>query len=288
MDDKLTKEERVMRYYDLASSPEHLFYDTGHLRKELDITQEDVENFRLEREKALSMSPAQKRDVAVKQVIKPLLKKYGFTTGGIDWHRRTDDFYIIIHMMNSQFNSIVTGACFRFHINAVKKDEIKEKLSNQWVYNRDQELKQFAFLPYCGMLSPLYAGDMYQIDGYKNYLPTDTPVEDICRQLEEDFGQYILPELSAVQSYEDYLALHAQKIKRYEEKEIRLLQFYYAVQADAEAIVKDKAARLAAMRRERDLSREDIESHIDWLDVCRNNSSFTKVDAKALAMEACC
>ena len=130
----------------------------------------------------------------MKQSIKPLLKSYGYSVSGVDWRRELEDAYLIIHMINSQFNSIVTGANFRFHISAAKKEEIKGKLSDEWTY-QGEELNQFDFLPYCGMLSPYYSGGMYQIDGYKNFLPSDTPVEEICRQIEEDFGSCILPEL---------------------------------------------------------------------------------------------
>lgn len=197
----MTKGERVAHYFELVSMPEHLPYDSSHFKLELDISDEDIENYRQEMESRLSMRPTEKRDIVVKQVIKPLLKKHGFSTSGMDWRREIEDGYVIIHMMNSQFNGISTGVSFRFHISAVKKDEIRDKLSNQWIYNQTCDLRQFAFLPYCGMLSPYYSGDMYTIDGYKNYLPSDTPVEEICGQIGVDFEKYILPELCKVQCY---------------------------------------------------------------------------------------
>lgn len=279
----MTKEERVARYLELTA--ENFPYDTSHVMKEMDVTDEDIEALRQKLERERSMRSTQKRDLVVKQVIKPLLKKHGFSTGGLDWRREIADGYIIIHMMNSQFNSSVTGVCFRFHISTVKKDEIKTKLSEQWIYNQNCELKQFDFLPYCGMLSPYYEGDMYKIDGYKNYLPTDMPVEDICTQFEEDFGEYILPELNTVENYEDFLALRGRKLKRQEEKEIRLLRYYYFAQSGTAATTGGSAnAWLAKMREDYGLSMADIESHIDWMDVCRKNSAFPSVDAKAYAL----
>ena len=282
----MTKEERVIRYFDLVSMPEYLPYDTSSIKKRLDITDADIDNYRQKLVSELSMKPAEKRDVVVKQVIKPLLKKCGFSTAGLDWHRETDDSFIIIHMMNSQFNSIVTGANFRFHISAVKKDEIRNKLSKQWIYNQECELNQFNFLPYCGTLSPYYSGDMYKIDGYKNFLPTDTPVEDICRQIGEDFEKYILPELSVVKSYEDFLELRARKLERYKEKEVRLLLFYHAVQGCASEWSGRLYNRVVELRKELELSAEDIASHLEWLDICRENSDFTKLDAKEIAIRA--
>ena len=232
------------------------------------------------------MRPTEKRDIVVKQVIKPLLKKHGFTTSGMDWRRGIEDGYVIIHMMNSQFNDIYTGVSFRFHISAVKKDEIRDKLSNQWIYNQTCDLRQFAFLPYCGMLSPYYSGDMYTIDGYKNYLPSDTPVEEICGQIGVDFEKYILPELCKVQCYDDFMQLHDEKLERYKEKEMRLLRYYYAAQQSALWSKDSDYERLAALKKELELSAEDISSHLEWLDVCRKNSHFTKVDAKEIAMKA--
>lgn len=282
----MTKEERVIRYFDLASMPEYLPYDTSGIMKKLDISSADVENYRQKLESELSMKPTEKRDVVVKQVIKPLLKKCGFSTAGLDWHRETDDSFIIIHMMNSQFNSIATGVSFRFHISAVKKDEIRHKLSDQWVYNQRDDIRQFLFLPYCGMLSPYCSGDMYKIDGYKNFLPTDTPVEDICRQIGEDFEKYILPELCAVKSCEDFLELRARKLERYKEKEIRLLRFYHVVQWCASELSGSRYDRAVELRKELELSAEDIASHLEWLDICRENSEFTKLDAKEIAIRA--
>ena len=282
----MTKDEKVIYYLDLASMPEYLPFNTRHIMEELGISDGDIYNYRRKMESELSLRPVEKRNIVVKQVIKPLLKKYGFSTGGFDWHREIEDSYIIIHMMNSQFNSIAMGVSFRFHISASKKNEIREKLSDQWIYNQSCDLKQFDFLPYCGMLSPYYAGDMYKIDGYKNYLSSDTPVEDICRQIKEDFGDYILPELCAVKSYEDFLELRNQKLKRYEEKEVRLLRYYYAAQSCALQRTESSYNMLVEFRKDLALSAEDIASHIEWMDVCGENASFTKIDAKGLAIKA--
>lgn len=283
---RMTKNESVIRYLDLASMPENLPYDTSHIMKELNITNDDISAYRYEVESELSLKPVEKRNIVVKQVIKPLLKTFGFSSGGLDWRREIDDSYLIIHMMNSQFNSIATGVSFRFHISASKKDTIKNHVSNQWAYNQGCDLNQFSFLPYCGMFSQYYSGSMYCIDGYKNYLASNSPIEDICRQLGEDFGKYILPELCEIKTYEDFLDLRVQKLKRYDEKEIRLLQYFYAVQSSAMEMSGKARDNLISLREKLELNVEDIAAHIKWLDVIRNNFPFTKVDAKELAIGA--
>lgn len=278
----MTVEEKVLRYLDFASMPENLPYNTSYFMQELGISEEDVRRCQKQKEKELTLKPVEKRNLAVKQVLKPLLKKYGFSTAGSDWRRDIGDAYLIIHMMNSRFNSIPTGVSFRFHISASRKDKMKDKLSDQWIYNQACDLDHCDFLPFCGMLSPYYSGGMYQIDGYKNYLPSDTPVEAICEQLKEDWGNYILPELDAVESYEDFLELREQKKNRSQEKEVRLLRFYYAAQQCALEATGNGYNMLIGLKNLLHLTAEEILSHLEWLDVCRENSSFPKVDAREL------
>ncbi|MDE6531153.1 MAG: DUF4304 domain-containing protein [Lachnospiraceae bacterium] len=283
----MTIEERVIRYFDLASMPQNIPYSTSGLMRELNITEDDIFKYKMKLFEELSLKPVEKRDILIKTTIKPLLKKYGFSTSGSDWRRETDDAYIFIHLQNSQFNAFSGGARFCFHISSSKKDEIVEKLSNQWVYNQAIcDLDPFYFLPYCGMLSAYYSAGWHQIDGYKNYLPKDTPIEDICSQIGEDFDKYVLPELSAVQSYEDFLNLRTQKLKRYEEKEIRLLKYYHAAQTSITAYGKSVFPTLVDLRKKLELTVDDVTSHLEWLDICRENSSFTKCDAKELAIKA--
>lgn len=278
--DPMEKEKRALQYLKLASTPEHLPFDTSGIMRDMGLTEEDILAFQKKKESECSLKPVEKRNILVKQVIKPLLKEHGFTTAGLDWHREAGDSFLIIHMLNSQFNSMLTGACFRFHISASRKNERKESLSRQWIYNQGCECNQFDFLPYCGMLSPYFSWGMYKIDGYKNFLPSDTPVEQICRQIGEDFGQYILPALSTVGSFDDFLALRAQMLKRREDQAVRLLRYYYAAQSG-----KNREA-LSSLQKELGLSSQDIVSHIDWLDRCRENSSFTKVDVKEFVLKA--
>lgn len=53
----MTKEESVTRYFELASTPEYLPYDTSDLREELDITEEDISDYRQKLENRLSYRP---------------------------------------------------------------------------------------------------------------------------------------------------------------------------------------------------------------------------------------
>lgn len=78
----MTKDERVIRYLDLASMPDHIKFDTSHFMKELDISNDDIDSYRQKIESELSLKPTEKRDFVVKQVIKPLLKKMALLPPG--------------------------------------------------------------------------------------------------------------------------------------------------------------------------------------------------------------
>ena len=281
----MTKEERVVKYLEIAAK--YCQYDTSHFQEKLGVSDGDVRELQEKREKELSSKPVEKRNEVVKKIIKPLLKKHGFSTSGTDWRRRLeDDSYLIIHMLSSRFNGTATGANFRFHISASKKEEIRGKLSNQWMYNQGRDLLHVDFLPYCGMLSPYYSGGEYKIDGYKNYLPVDTPLEGIFRQMEEDFGTYILPELDKVRCYDDFPKLWEEKRKRQNEKEICLLRYYYMAQWCAKEQTGRGFQELVEYRKKQGLKKADILLHIDWLDVCRKNSDFPALDAREFALKA--
>lgn len=104
----MTKEERVVKYLELAAK--YSQYDTSHFQEELGVSDDDVREIQEKREKERSLKPVEKRNEVVKKVIKPLLKKHGFSVSGIDWRRSLeDDSYLMIHMLNSRFNG--TAAC---------------------------------------------------------------------------------------------------------------------------------------------------------------------------------
>lgn len=111
-------------------------------------------------------------------------------------------------------------------------------------------------------------------------------MEDICRQIGEDFEKYILPALCEIETYEDFLELRTRKLKRYQEKEMRILRYYHAAQQYALEQGGSGHGLLVELRKELGLCMKDIEAHLEWLDVCRECSHFTKVDAREIALRA--
>ena len=136
-----------------------------------DMTDTELRNYQKQKEAEVSMPPGKKRDLVIKTVVKPLLKAAGFKTKGSNWWKELEDGWLFVHMHSSMYNGSVTGCRFRFHFSVSGKDELHEKLEEQWIYNQGQDLLQADFLPYAGLLSPFHDGSMYQILALKSRKP---------------------------------------------------------------------------------------------------------------------
>lgn len=229
-------------------------------------------------EKDVSMKSCEKRELVVKEVVKPLMKKAGFKCKRTEWWKELEDGFLFVHMKNSQFSGATTGICFSFQFSASYKDELRDKVEKQWLYNQMSCIEEELFLPYCGYLAPNRTTSGYRIDGYKNYLPTDVSVEEIMTQIQEDFKIYIMPEIEAVKNVDDFKLLMTNKKKRFHEKEIRILRFYSAMH---QICCTDSNLELAMRSFDQfELTNEDIRSHYEWLSVIARNSSLPHLDAR--------
>lgn len=126
------------------------------------------------------------------------------------------------------------------------------------------------------MLSPYCSGDMYKIDGYQNYLPTDAPVENILAQIRGDFEDYVIPELLDVHNIDEWKLLYQTKKNRYAQKENYILRFFSLV------ILMQTAAEWPKWREKYGLTQEDILAHLDWLAIMEQHSAFPDADMKSL------
>lgn len=236
------------------------------------------------KEKQVSMKPGEKRKLVVKNVVKVILKNAGYRTKGNEWWRELEDGWLFIHMKTSRFNGPSTGANFCFEISATAKDAIADKVENQWIYNQFENLKHAVFLPYCGFLSPNTGGLDYRIDGYQNFLPSDTPLEEIYRQIQTDLETYILPELEKVRNMAEWAHLYEEKRARFEEKEIRLLRYYFS--AHTMSCSMENMPGVIRMQKDLALTAEDITSHFDWLSIIAKNSQHTYLNAESFIMKS--
>jgi len=221
----------------------------------------------------------QKRDLLVKEILKPMLKQAGFKTKKLNWWKELEDGYLFITMKNSIFNSPETGCSFCFQFSASYKGDIREKLENQWIYNQSDCIEEPEFLPYMGYLAPNRDGLRgYQIDGYRNGQPLDIPIEEIFVRVKEDFEIHILPHLTQIQCVRDFYNLKEMLRERQDTKENNLLNFYSMMhllccdEVNLQHAVQIYEGCL--------LPPEYIRSHYDWLDVIAHNSAFPQLDAR--------
>lgn len=268
------KQYELERYFESLRLPEGQWLSL----EALGLTDDDIRQYQMQKEQEVSMKPGQKRDVVVKEIVKPLLKAAGYRCKGNNWWKELDDGLLFIHLKSSQFNCGPTGCSFEFDISATKTDEIVDKPENQWIYNQTNDISQAAFLPYWGMLSPNMGVHNYQIDGYKNYLPADVPVEEIKEQIRQDFTEYLLPELEKVTNVEQWEQIRTRKWEEFDGKEIRILRFYSSMHSLC--CSESNLSHAVRVKEDLKLTAEDIFSHLDWYGKIRENSSFPQTDAK--------
>lgn len=224
------------------------------------------------------MTALEKRNIILKQVITPLLKHAGFKKSGLNWWLELKDCYLIIRMRNSRFNGVATGFNFEFQFSATLKDELKGKITEQWIYNQGTSIEEYYFLPHFGILNPFKDGLMgYTIDGYKNYEPQDLPVEGFLKQIQLDFQTYIIPKLLEVHTFDDWNELKTTLMNRREEKEIRLLLYFS--NAHHLSCSPSNQAHLTELQKLFCLSNADIRENMDLLKAIAEQSRLPKLDS---------
>lgn len=278
-----SKEKRLEYYFKILKQPDSQRPHADTLLEQLGLTEQDSLEYQRQKENEVSMKPGKKRDLAVREVVRPLLKAAGFKGRGLNWWKELEDSWLLVHMQSSRFNGASTGSNFSFNFSVTKKDELRGEIDQQWMYNQLDSLSQSLFLPYCGYLSPYILGYDYKIDGYQDYLPTDEPVESIMAQMREDFQEYVLPQLETVKNKADWDELRTRLLARYQEKEIRLL-IYYSM-ARSYACSESNRHHLIRMQKEQQLSAEEITGHFDWLRIIEENSPFPNRDTRPYILE---
>lgn len=284
----MEKELAAVREQPKEQRLEYFFRYGGYggifLIEDLNLTGKDVDEYQRRKDAEISMKPAKKRDAVIRQVIKPLLKTRGFQSVRNSWWKELEDCWLFIYLKNSRWNSTSSGATFSFQISVSGKEEIKGELSEQWIHNQFTDLCQRDFLPYCGYLSPrMKAGD-YHIDGNRNGLPLDEPLEDIMEQIRGDFENYILPCLDQLRTKKDWDILYREKHAAVDAEAVRLLRYYSCAHMDSCA--ESNMHFLIQTQQDFKLTPEIITSHFDWLETIIQNSDQTFRDTKAYILRS--
>ena len=149
------------------------------------------------------MNAKEKQTEFIKGYLKPKLKENGFRTSGNNWWKLYDDFFILINLQNSQWNSKnELSFCFNIGVGLTEKmnDEKKKKPS---YYDLAVELREESYL------SEFRKSSKYRQDGWIGYLMTDkTDLTDFTNELKTDFEIDILPKLEMLKTLDDCLLFY--------------------------------------------------------------------------------
>lgn len=278
------KSERLAYYFQLLALPEGQRPTAENLRAWLDLSPSDEASYQRSQEQAVSLKPTQKRDVIVKDIIRPLLKQAGFKSAKQQWQKELDDCWLILHLKNSHYNSFVTGANFGLEISASSKSDPCGEWPEQWIGNQLAAISSLSFLPDAGYLSPYFGGHLYKIDGYRNYLPTDEPLEKIKAHIQEDLTRYVLPQLEALHALAEWEALRERLLARYEQKDMLLLRYYHI--AVNLCCAESNRPQLVAFQKENHLTNEEITQHFADLQTILSYSPFPQNDAQGYILKS--
>jgi hypothetical protein len=176
------------------------------------------------------MTSKEKKDIILRDVIKPELKRAGYTIKDRIYKSERDDCSVLISISSGRFNSEALGFSFSLCISALKGEWTKENLWRCWF---SDSIHENLLLPDDGFLHPYHDVSGYKIDGFKNYKPQNMDLEDIKNRITDDLHQYILPPLAEIKHYEDWLQKSAVWKERVNTKRVCLLRFYHMAQMTA-------------------------------------------------------
>lgn len=228
------------------------------------------------------MTSKEKKDMVIKEVIKPGLKNAGYQSAGQTYYSMSKDFCLAVRIQSSRFNSVATGCAFWLNIAAFPKEVQKETLKEGCF----GEIREAVLLPDCGFLHPYRSSMGYQIDGYRDYKPQDMDVEEIKKRISEDLSQYILPKLQEIETFSDW-ERHKEKWEaESDSKRVRLLRYFYGAQMQYLDHDARSAKVLSESRTAIGVSAEEIrESHFLYEQI-KGFSSFPNEDKWEFIMAA--
>jgi hypothetical protein len=147
------------------------------------------------------MTAKDKQKEFIKGYLKPTLKEEGYRTSGQTWWKIKDDFFIVINLQNSQWNSS-EELSFCFNIGVGLTSDLKDK-SKATYFDVVTPLREDAYL------TDKRKNHKYRKDGWLGYILTDkTDLQDFTNELRQDFEQDILPKLKELKTINDCLEFY--------------------------------------------------------------------------------
>ncbi len=173
------------------------------------------------------MTSKEKKDYLLKEVIKPQFKNAGYQVAGINFYSMRDDCCLAVRIHSSQFNSASNGFGFWFKITTFPKDVSKEILKGEFL---GEVFTERELLPDCGYLHPYRDTRGYLFAPYKNGSPQDMDLEDIRKHINDDLCQYILPQLEAIKTFDDWERQKEEGTKKLHSQRVKLLSYFSSAQ----------------------------------------------------------
>ena len=227
------------------------------------------------------MTSKEKKDIVVREIIKPELKRAGYRVKRNHYVSIRDGCCIAIYIGGSRFNSNIMGFTIGFDIIFLQGNYSEERLKNWRDTGRDA-IYEHLLLPDCGYLHPYRDSLGYKIDGYKDYKPQDMDVEDIKNRIGDDLRRYILPEISEIRCFEDWKRKRQEWDDRANSKRVCLLCFYDM--AHNHNTVQSNA--LLDIRQKDRISAQEIKENYPLYQQIKELSALPNMDNWALILAA--
>ena len=153
----------------------------------------------------LSMTAKEKQETVIRSYLKPKLKEEGYRTSGHTWWKFIDDFFIVINLQNSQWNTKnEISFCFNIGVGLTKR------LKNPQV-RKANHFDTITHLREDAYLSGERKIHKYRKKGWLGYGMTDsTDVPEFINELKKDFEEDILPKLKSLHNVQDCIEFYKQ------------------------------------------------------------------------------
>jgi len=227
------------------------------------------------------MTSKEKKDIVLREVVKPELKLAGYRSTKLGFISMRDDCRLIIYLYSDRFNSVATGFIFGLEIEAVKGNQPVEHPRHRDFRER---IHEDILLPDCGFLHPYRYPLGYKIDGYKDYKPQDMDVEDIKNRIGDDLRRYILPELAEIKCYEDWERKRQEWDERANSKRVCLLRFFN--HAHNYNQIQSNAPHLLDIRQKNRISVQEIKENYPLYQQIKELSALPNKDNWAFILAA--
>ena len=145
------------------------------------------------------MNAKEKQKTFITGYLKPSLKEHGYRTNGNTWWLEKDNFFVVINLQNSQWNSKdKVSFCLNIGpaLTSTLRDPQKRKAS---YFDLTVNLREDSFLSEIRRKQPFHKG-------WLGYLITDsTDLAEFTKEFVVDFEHEILTNLNRLKSMDDWL-----------------------------------------------------------------------------------